>query len=378
MSQLQLQLFRTCLARTEPNEPLPYYRLGRTAIDRKRTRTSRCPSAEAPRRPSVTTTRPWARVCWAWNSTSPGSTSNSEVRRRNSCRELNELCGLQRTPPRPSTALWRCRRRTTRHSSTPSETATTIRCTSMTCPFGVGINHLHENSLSSGMIGETDNTQTPAVYRLYTHKKLEIGYNEKQIVDVNLTSDGRVDIEPGKVLEFSYEVWKLKVKIRLKWICSGFQVVWKPSSILFQDRFDKYLDPSFFQHRIHWFSIFNSFMMVVFLVGLVWMILVRTLRKDYARYHKDDNLDDLVDFHFQKRNWKMRMNCSGRRSGGIWLEASARRCIPPPAVASALLLRDWSRLPRLHCRCHYCRSRHCRRILHRVSRVPNEIHFSIS
>jgi len=56
------------------------------------------------------------------------------------------------------------------------------------------------------MIGETDNTQTPAVYRLYTHKKLEIGYNEKQIVDVNLTSDGRVDIEPGKVLEFSYEV----------------------------------------------------------------------------------------------------------------------------------------------------------------------------
>lgn len=79
-------------------------------------------------------------------------------------------------------------------------------------------------------------------------------------------------------------------------------MVWKPSSILFQDRFDKYLDPSFFQHRIHWFSIFNSFMMVVFLVGLVWMILVRTLRKDYARYHKDDNLDDLVDFPFSERN----------------------------------------------------------------------------
>ncbi|PAV82301.1 hypothetical protein WR25_07250 [Diploscapter pachys] len=137
-----------------------------------------------------------------------------------------------------------------------------------------------------GMIGETDNTQTPAVYRLYTHKKLEIGYNEKQIVDVNLTSDGRVDIEPGKVLEFSYEV------------------VWKPSSILFQDRFDKYLDPSFFQHRIHWFSIFNSFMMVVFLVGLVWMILVRTLRKDYARYHKDDNLDDLDDV-VEEYGWKL-------------------------------------------------------------------------
>ena len=35
-------------------------------------------------------------------------------------------------------------------------------------------------------------------------------------------------------------------------------------------------------------------MMVVFLVGLVAMILMRTLRKDYARYSRDDDLDELV------------------------------------------------------------------------------------
>jgi transmembrane 9 superfamily protein 3 len=46
--------------------------------------------------------------------------------------------------------------------------------------------------------------------------------------------------------------------------------------------------------QIHWFSIFNSFMMVIFLVGLVSMILMRTLRKDYARYSKDEELDDMV------------------------------------------------------------------------------------
>ena len=45
--------------------------------------------------------------------------------------------------------------------------------------------------------------------------------------------------------------------------------------------------------KIHWFSIFNSFMMVIFLTGLVSMILMRTLRKDYAKYSKDD--DDLED-----------------------------------------------------------------------------------
>lgn len=75
------------------------------------------------------------------------------------------------------------------------------------------------------------------------------------------------------------------------------QVIWKPSTVEFEDRFDKYLDPNFFQHRIHWFSIFNSFMMVIFLVGLVSMILLRTLRKDYARYSKDDELDEMVSPH---------------------------------------------------------------------------------
>lgn len=48
--------------------------------------------------------------------------------------------------------------------------------------------------------------------------------------------------------------------------------------------------------QIHWFSIFNSFMMVIFLVGLVSMILMRTLRKDYARYSREDDMDDMVRF----------------------------------------------------------------------------------
>lgn len=35
-------------------------------------------------------------------------------------------------------------------------------------------------------------------------------------------------------------------------------------------------------------------MMVIFLVGLVSMILMRTLRKDYARYSKEEEMDDMV------------------------------------------------------------------------------------
>jgi len=36
-------------------------------------------------------------------------------------------------------------------------------------------------------------------------------------------------------------------------------------------------------------------MMVIFLVGLVSMILMRTLRKDYARYSKEDDIDEMVN-----------------------------------------------------------------------------------
>merc|ERR1712012_124513 len=126
---------------------------------------------------------------------------------------------------------------------------------------------------------------------MWTHKKFEIGYNtdasdRMHIVDVNLTSEARAKLEAGARIPFTYEV------------------VWKPSDVKFADRFDKYLDPNFFQHRIHWFSIFNSFMMVIFLIGLVTMILMRTLRKDYARYSKDEDLDDMEKDLGDEYGWK--------------------------------------------------------------------------
>jgi len=135
-----------------------------------------------------------------------------------------------------------------------------------------------------GIVGEIDD-KTDTFY-IWTHKKFEIGYNDDQIVDVNLTSEGRTKLQLGDELDFTFEV------------------IWKKTETKFEDRFDKYLDPNFFQHRIHWFSIFNSFMMVIFLVGLVTMILMRTLRKDYARYSKEDDLDDMERDLGDEYGWK--------------------------------------------------------------------------
>ncbi|XP_063218210.1 transmembrane 9 superfamily member 3 [Bacillus rossius redtenbacheri] len=137
-----------------------------------------------------------------------------------------------------------------------------------------------------GIVGEVEENDGNPSYYIWTHKKFDIGYNGKQIVDVNLTSENKAKLTVGAKIPFTYEV------------------NWKKSNVKFEDRFDKYLDPNFFQHRIHWFSIFNSFMMVIFLVGLVSMILMRTLRKDYARYSKDEELDDMERDLGDEYGWK--------------------------------------------------------------------------
>ena len=58
--------------------------------------------------------------------------------------------------------------------------------------------------------------------------------------------------------------------------------------------------------QIHWFSIFNSFMMVIFLTGLVSMILMRTLRNDYAKYtREEDDLEALERDMSEESGWKL-------------------------------------------------------------------------
>uniref|UniRef100_A0A5B7A0L3 Transmembrane 9 superfamily member n=1 Tax=Davidia involucrata TaxID=16924 RepID=A0A5B7A0L3_DAVIN len=85
-----------------------------------------------------------------------------------------------------------------------------------------------------------------------------------------------------------------------------YSVKWIPTNITFARRFDVYLDYPFFEHQIHWFSIFNSFMMVIFLTGLVSMILMRTLRNDYAKYaREDDDLETLERDVSEESGWKL-------------------------------------------------------------------------
>ncbi len=111
---------------------------------------------------------------------------------------------------------------------------------------------------------------------VYTTRNMIVSYNKDQIIAVDLTSDPKslALVEEGAKLEFA------------------LHVQFESTNDAFHSRFDRYLDHEFFKHPIHWFSVFNSFMMVLFLTGLVALILLRTLKKDYAKYGLIHDLED--------------------------------------------------------------------------------------
>lgn len=78
-----------------------------------------------------------------------------------------------------------------------------------------------------------------------------------------------------------------------------YSVEWKRSDVKWASRWDIYLG---MQHvEIHWFSIINSLVVVFFLSGILTMIMVRTLRRDIARYNTDDNYEDTLE----ETGWKL-------------------------------------------------------------------------
>lgn len=92
-----------------------------------------------------------------------------------------------------------------------------------------------------GIVGEMEEKDGVINYYIWTHKRFDIGYNGKQIVDVNLTKEVKHKLSPDAVIPFTYEV------------------NWKPSNIKFEDRFDKYLDPNFFQHRVGFYYLIEEY-----------------------------------------------------------------------------------------------------------------------
>lgn len=87
-----------------------------------------------------------------------------------------------------------------------------------------------------------------------------------------------------------------------------YEVQWIQSDIPWASRWDSYLKMSDVQ--IHWFSIVNSLVVVFFLAGILSMILLRSLRRDIAKYNREDEPVRVIQNHtslflnfFKSRNY---------------------------------------------------------------------------
>eukprot|EP00928_Gymnodinium_smaydae_P048554 TRINITY_DN32475_c0_g1_i1.p1 TRINITY_DN32475_c0_g1~~TRINITY_DN32475_c0_g1_i1.p1 ORF type:complete len:629 (+),score=121.23 TRINITY_DN32475_c0_g1_i1:125-2011(+) len=78
-----------------------------------------------------------------------------------------------------------------------------------------------------------------------------------------------------------------------------YDVQWAWSDVRWASRWDNYLKMS--GGQIHWFSIMNSLMIMLFLSGMVAMILLRTLHRDIAKYNELASAEDASE----ETGWKL-------------------------------------------------------------------------
>lgn len=72
-----------------------------------------------------------------------------------------------------------------------------------------------------------------------------------------------------------------------------YNIIWTESATPWATRWDHYLHV--FDPKIHWFSLVNSIVIVIFLCIMVGMILLRTVSRDIGRYNAIDQIDDVQE-----------------------------------------------------------------------------------
>ncbi|KAF9310667.1 hypothetical protein BG003_008305 [Podila horticola] len=124
---------------------------------------------------------------------------------------------------------------------------------------------------------------------LFTHQTFEFTYNGDQIISAK--------VKPGNPVQIALTDTQLRVEFT-------YSVDWKATEKEFKSRFERYLDSDFFENKVHWFSIFNALMMVLFLTGFVSAMWIRYLRRDFARYDKETGLNDFDHDLGDDYGWK--------------------------------------------------------------------------
>lgn len=161
---------------------------------------------------------------------------------------------------------------------------------------GTGVEIIGVGDEGMGIITEVDNTK---------HSGYEIvGF---EVVPCS------VRYEPEKMLKLHMydnstsvscplEVGKSHVIKEQERVSFTYEVVFVKSDIKWPSRWDAYLKME--GARVHWFSILNSVLVISFLAGIVFIIFLRTVRRDLTRYEELDK-ESQAQMHEELSGWKL-------------------------------------------------------------------------
>ncbi|XP_074579238.1 transmembrane 9 superfamily member 12-like [Curcuma longa] len=146
-----------------------------------------------------------------------------------------------------------------------------------------------------GMIAETDDKKagyeivgfevTPCSVKRDPKAMLKLNmYDKVESVNCPLELDKSQTIREQEKISFTYEV--VFVKSDIRW----------PS------RWDAYLKME--GAKVHWFSIMNSLMVIFFLAGIVFVIFLRTVRRDLTKYEELDK-EAQAQMNEELSGWKL-------------------------------------------------------------------------
>ncbi|CAM8913434.1 unnamed protein product [Rhodiola kirilowii] len=115
---------------------------------------------------------------------------------------------------------------------------------------------------------------------LFNHVQFNAFYNEDQVVEIRAWNDPKhvVDITTDKEIDVQFT----------------YSVLWNKTSIPYANRLDRYTRASFLQpyNRIHWFSVLNSFVIIVLMMALLTLLFMRHLKHDLKKCSSEDGEEE--------------------------------------------------------------------------------------
>lgn len=121
---------------------------------------------------------------------------------------------------------------------------------------------------------------------------------EPKSVSNMLTSDDHKTCKISQGHEFQ------EIKPSTNQVTFSYSVNWEKSETRWASRWDMYLEVKG-DVNIHWFSILNSVIIIIFLFAIISIIIFKTIRRDINQYNREEDEEALMDEAYEKTGWKL-------------------------------------------------------------------------